>query len=307
MEIQEDLNNKRFFKNVKRVITKEYIFEEQLKKYNDNPIVVETVTYNQKGEISSKSQKCFEKYHEVMGYDLYDSNAEYFYNDIDLLKKIISYDENFKIDCITEYFYNDENTLNLVKVDRIAFYQTTEFKYFDKQVIKTLINSVVGEVKKDVILYDSLNRIISEESIFRKIEGNYPVKNPSKKYYYNTDSIVTEYFLDSKITSKETKSLSGKLIKRINFNEDESIFSEIEFQYKDNLVTTINKDPEGKQSSKTVAYLDYNYNCIKKLRFNNNDVLENTTEAIFKYDKFSNCIYEEFINCIKYITEYEYQ
>lgn len=307
METQEDLSNKRYFNNVKKVITKEYIFDEQLKKYNDNPIVIETFTYNQKGEISSKSERCFEKYHETMGYDLYDSDMEYFYNDIDLLKKTISYDENSEIDCITEYFYNDENKLNLVKVDRIKFYQITEYKYFDKQVIKILTNSVVGEVKKDIILYDSLNRVISEESVFKKIEGNYPVKNPSKKYYYNTDSFITECYLDNKISSKEIKSLSGKLIKKMNFNEYELIFSIIKFQYDDNVVTTIHKNPEGKQIFKTIAYLDYNNNCIKNLRFNNSDVLENTTETIFKYDEFSNCIYEEFINSIKYITEYEYQ
>lgn len=181
MEEQEDIDNSKFYGNVKEITTKEFFYDVNLEKYDEAPDRIEVKTFSETGKILSRSNKYSRRCGDIMGFDLEDSSAEYFYDENDLLIKVVFYDEDLKIDCLSEYFYKSKNKLSLIKFDRIAFHQTTEFQYYDKKLIKILTNSVTGEVGRDIILYDDHNRIISEESIFRKLEGNYPIKNPSKK------------------------------------------------------------------------------------------------------------------------------
>jgi|GEM_PF-6190180 len=300
MECQEELDNKKYYNNVKKVVMNEYFFSVG----DDMPTTIESCTYNDKGQILSKSNNYSERFGDVSGFDLDNSSEEYFYNENDLLKKIISYDENLEIDCITEYSYNDENKLNLIKVDRFGNCQTTEFHYYHNKVIKILVNSITGEVKRDIIFYDNSNRIISEESIFRKIEGNYSVKNPSKKYYYNEDSFVSEFYIEGKINSKETSLNNGKLVKRINYSENEEEFSIVNVEYNDDFITTICTTPYNTQMSKIIDFLDINNNRVRRLRYGKDNVI--ISEVVFEYDKFNNCIYEEIVNYSKTIIDFEY-
>lgn len=300
MDCQEELDNKKYYNNVKKVVMNEYFFSVS----DDMPTTIESCTYNDKGQILSKSNNYSERFGDVSGFDLDNSSEEYFYNENDWLKKIISYDENLEIDCVTEYSYNDENKLNLIKVDRFGNYQTTEFHYYHNKVIKILVSSITGEVKRDIIFYDNSNRIISEESIFRKIEGNYSVKNLSKRYIYNEDLVIIESFTNGKINSKETSLSNGKLIERINYSENEEEFSRVNVEYSDDFITTVCSSPMDEQIFKTIDFLDANSKRIKSLRYGKEDVL--TYEIIYKYDKFNNCIYEEMVDYSKTIIDFEY-
>lgn len=305
MEVNEVIDNSKFFGNVKKITAKEFYFDNYLGKYDETPDSIEIKTFSQTGKILSQINKYSRRWGDFNGFDLEDSSVEYFYNENNLLVKIIFYDENLEIDCLIEYFYNTKDKLSLIREDRIAFYQITEFQYYDDKLIKILTNSVTGQVKKDIILYDNNNRILSEESIFKKIEGNYPIKNPSKKYYYNEDSFITEYYYDNAINSRETKLNDGRLINRINYDDNGKLHSIIDVQYSDNIVTTVSNSANNEQIHKTIEYLDQNKKSTRKTICKDGNT--RNTEFIFKNDEFNNCIYEEVVEFSKILTDYEYQ
>lgn len=305
MKEQDGLDNKKYFGNVKNIITQEFFFDIDLKKYDEIACLIESSTYNQKGKILTKSCQYTRRYGDMMGFDLENSSTEYFYNENDLIEKIINYDKDLKIDCITEYSYNVENKLIYIKFDSIVSYLTTEFRHTDNKLIKILTNSITGIVKKDIIHYDYLNRIISEESIYEEIKGNYPIKNPSKKYYYDDASYIIEHYFDKIINTKETYLNSGKLINRINYDESGKLYSIVNVHYNENIITTLHNKANGELIHKRINYLDENNNPSKVIVYKNGDITE--TEIITKYDEFKNCIYEEIVGFSRTIIQYEYE
>lgn len=305
MEEQENLDNKKYFGNVKKIITKEYFFDTELNEYDEAPCSIESSTYNRIGNLLQESLEYTRRFGDVMGFDLKNSSTEYFYYENDLIKKIINYDENSRVNCITEYYYDIENKLNSIKVDRIAFYQITEFQYSVNKIIKTLTNSKIGLIKKDIILYDNENRIISEETIYEKIKGNYTAKNPSKKVHYGDASFIIEHYIDKIITSKEIYLNNNKLIKRVNHDDFGQLFSVVNINYYDNTITTLHNKANGELINKKIEYLNENSRVEKAIVYKNEEIIE--SEIIYKYDEFMNCIYEEIVGFSLITTQYEYQ
>ena len=305
VEELQGLDNSMFYGNVKEVTTKEFFYDVELENYYEAPDCIEVKTFSETGKILSRSNKYSRRWGDVMGFDLEDSSVKYFYDENALLTNVIFYDEGLKINRLIEYFYESENKLSLIKSDRITYNQFTEFQYYDRKLLKILTNSVTGEVKRDIILYDNHNRIISEESIFKKLEGNYPVKNPSKKYYYDNDSFITEHYFDNKITSTETKLNNGKLVNRTNYDENGKLFSIVNVLYSNNIITTVCNSGNDHQIFKTIQYLDQNQKVIRRTTYKNGDILD--AESIIKYDEFNNCIYDETIDFSRTTTDYEYQ